>query len=234
MLHVNYRFVVDFCCRNAPSGKILDYGCGSGDIVRAGLESGLDITGCETFYEGGEGTREKAADLIGSRIMEMKESRIPFPESSFDCVVNNMVLEHVADLDLALSEIRRVLKPGGIVLSLFPSREVLRENHCGVPLAHRFSRYRFGYYWLLAFRCIGVGYFTEGKTRSQWAEGFRNWLNLYCHYRPEQEIISAFTRHGLKPKGIEPDYMKFRGVPILNTWMFRRLGSLVLLSTTDT
>ena len=63
MLHVNYRFVVDFCRRNVPAGKILDYGCGAGEIVRAGLEAGLDITGCEAFYEGGEGTREKAADL---------------------------------------------------------------------------------------------------------------------------------------------------------------------------
>jgi SAM-dependent methyltransferase len=227
-MHVNYRFVIDFCKRHP--GTILDYGCGAGEIVRAGLAEKLNIVGCETFYEGGHGSRPATADLLGSHIFEMKDGRIPFPDSSFDCIVNNMVFEHVEDIDLALSEIRRVLKPEGVLLSLFPSREVLREGHCGVPLAHKFSHSRFGYYWLLLFRCLGRGYFTEGKTRRKWASDFQHWLNSYCFYRPEQQIMEAFSRHGLKPEGIEKEYIRFRGLPLFTPWMLRKLGTMVLLS----
>src|SRR5438552_15740435 len=148
-LHVNYRFVLDFARKISPDGTILDYGCGGGQVVRAGLEQHLQIYGCEAFYEGGHGSKSDAANLLGTRIFEMKDGKIPFPDQYFDCVVNNQVFEHVQDIDLALSEIYRVLKPGGHMLSLFPSLEVLREGHCGVPLAHRLTKYRrLGYYWL--------------------------------------------------------------------------------------
>jgi len=54
--------------------------------------------------------------------------------------------------------LNRVLKPGGCMLSIFPSRDVLREGHIGIPLAHRFargSRARLLYTW--ALRRAGLG-----------------------------------------------------------------------------
>jgi hypothetical protein len=56
-LHVNYRFVLDFAKQNAPNGVVLDYGCAAGQIVRAGIQQGLNIYRCEIFYEGGHGSR---------------------------------------------------------------------------------------------------------------------------------------------------------------------------------
>src|ERR1019366_9228148 len=61
-----------------------------------------------------------------------------FADCYFDLVVNNQVLEHVDDLDGVLREIHRVVKPGGQVLSIFPSRDVFREGHIGIPFAHWF------------------------------------------------------------------------------------------------
>ncbi|MBZ5523565.1 MAG: class I SAM-dependent methyltransferase [Acidobacteriia bacterium] len=231
-MHVNYAFLLDFARRHAPQGQTLDYGCGSGEVVRAGLAANLDIYGCETFYEGGHGSRSGADDLLKTqRVVEMQESIIPFADQSFDCVVSNMVFEHVENIDLALSEVHRVLKPGGVFLCLFPSIEVLREGHCGVPLAHRFSRSRFGYYWLLAFRILGFGYFTAGKTRREWAANFQHWLNCYCFYRPEQIIFESFARHGLEATGIEKEYIGFRGLLLFTPWLLRRAATMVLLSS---
>jgi SAM-dependent methyltransferase len=228
-LHVNYRFMLHYAARSG--GQILDYGCGGGEVVRAGLESGLNIWGCETFYAGAHLHRDRCRDLIGSRILEMKEGIIPFPDESFDCVVSNMVFEHIADIDLELSEIARVLKPGGTLVSLFPVREVLREGHCGVPLAHRFSHSRFGYAWLLAGRCLGMGYFTEGKTRRQWARDFQQWLNSYCFYRTKEEIFSAFERRSLPLTGLEWDYIRYRGLFGVTPWLLHKLGCMVVGST---
>src|SRR5690349_11539633 len=98
-LHVNYKFVVNYALTHAGSGLILDYGCGSGEIVREGIRQGLNIYGCEAFYDGSHGVRGHVADLLGTRILEMPNGQIPFPDATFDCIVNNQVFEHVTDLD---------------------------------------------------------------------------------------------------------------------------------------
>ena len=53
---------------------------------------------------------------------------LTFPDGAFDVVVNSDVLEHVADLDKALSEVRRVLKPGGYHVFTVPADEGLPET----------------------------------------------------------------------------------------------------------
>jgi len=49
-MHVNHAFVLDFIKNNVPSGRILDYGCGVGKIVRA--VSQFKHLQLRTFYEG--------------------------------------------------------------------------------------------------------------------------------------------------------------------------------------
>jgi SAM-dependent methyltransferase len=161
----------------------------------------------------------------------MENGAIPFPSESFDCIVNNQVFEHVEDLDFVLSEIRRVLKRDGVLLSMFPSKDVVREGHCGVPLAHRFAKYpRFGYYWLLVGRLLGFGYHKKTMSPEDWARNFQHWLNHYCTYRSKDEIVAAFQRHGLPVQGIEEEYIRFRGLWPFTPWMFRKLGGMVLRS----
>ena len=125
-LDVTNRFVVDFARRHG--GSVLDYGCGAGRSVTAGLDLGIDMYGSDVFY-GGSQTRAdaEATGLFGDRIREMTADRIPFLDATFDLVTNNQVMEHVEDLDATLREIDRVLKPGGTCLSVFPSKDVWRE-----------------------------------------------------------------------------------------------------------
>ena len=147
-LDVTNRFVLDFAARHG--GRVLDYGCGAGRTVRAGRERGLEIYGTDVFYGGSQSRAEASASgLLGDVIREMQDGRIPFPEGSFDLVTNNQVMEHVEDLDAVLREMNRVLRPGGTVLSVFPSVDVWREGHIGIPFSHWFtkgSRIRFFLY----------------------------------------------------------------------------------------
>lgn len=53
-------------------------------------------------------------------IMHQDLSCLTFPDAVFDAVISNEVFEHVPNLPLALSEIRRVLRPGGSLLATFP------------------------------------------------------------------------------------------------------------------
>ena len=125
-MDVTNRFVLDFAVRFARErggARVLDFGCGAGRLVQAGLDAGLDMAGADVYY-GGSKTRAEAEQtgLLGAAVREIHDGRLDFAAASFDLVVNNQVLEHVADLNATLGEIHRVLKPDGAVLSIFPSR----------------------------------------------------------------------------------------------------------------
>jgi SAM-dependent methyltransferase len=250
-LDITNRFVLDFAREYAAGSgaTILDFGCGAGKLVAAGLAEGLDFAGADVYY-GGSKTREDAerAGLLGTAIREMQNGRIDSPDAAFDLVVNNQVMEHVDDLDATLREIHRVLKPGGAVLSLFPSRDVFREGHIGIPFAHWFakgSRTRFYYAW--ALRALGFGTWKEqAPTARQWAIDKLAWIDAYTRYRSRSEIFAAFRRY-FRNDLIEPQYIRYRllarpgrksfadalSLPLatpLACALFRKLAFLVILS----
>lgn len=247
----NWAFVLETAKTLAPGGRVLDYGCGGGEVVVAGVDHGLDIYGADVFYGGGHGQREAAAEsgLFGERLFEISGGQTPFADRSFDLVFHNQVFEHVPNLDEVLQEIHRVLKPRGLMLSLFPSRDVLREGHCGVPLAHWFRRgSRLRYYWLLCARKCGLGTFHGDKSPEQWARDFERWLEDWCFYRSRTEIIRSYRRSGFSFDAYETVYASFRlrykgwswAVPAsfalgpVTGWAIRKLAGMVVLSKKET
>lgn len=251
-MDVTNRFVLDFARQFAaahPQARILDYGCGSGEVVIAGHDAGLDIYGTDIFYSGARSrTEAERSPLFGARILPMEPDRTPFPDAHFDLIANNQVLEHVEDLDGTLRELHRLLKPGGLLLSIFPSRDVFREGHIGIPFAHWFpqgSRLRFYYAW--ALRALGFGYHKqESPTRRQWAADKLRWIDTYTRYRSRREIFQAFGRYFVTETR-ELDYIRYRmkatprlsrlvwvaGLPIVSqagVALFRKLAFWVLLS----
>ena len=146
-MDVTNRFVLDFCksfaCEH-PAAPILDFGCGAGDLVAAGLAAGLPMSGADVFYSGSK-TRElsEAHGLLGRAVLEIREGRLPFPDAGFGLIVNNQVMEHVDDLGGVLAELHRILAPGGLLLSIFPSRDVFREGHIGI--SHNTPRMAWAY-----------------------------------------------------------------------------------------
>ena len=147
----------------------------------------------------------------GGAIHEIHDGILPFADASFGLVVNNQVMEHVEDLDAVLREIHRVLVPGGLVLSLFPSRDVFREGHIGIPFSHWFrpgSRLRFLYTW--ALRAMGFGTWKEqAPTARQWAFDKLRWIDLYTRYRTRREIFATYGRY-FRNEARELDYIRYR------------------------
>lgn len=251
-MDVTNRFVLDFarrCAETRPGLRVLDFGCGAGQLVDAARAAGLDMVGADVFYGGSEARAEaQRAGRLGATVHEICEGRLPFADGHFGLVVNNQVLEHVEDLDAALDEVARVLAPGGVLLSLFPSRDVWREGHIGIPFAHRWprnSRLRFGY--TLALRRLGLGTWKQqAPTCRAWTRDKLGWLDAYTHYRPRREIFAAFARR-FQNELIEPDYIRYRlranarlsplarlmdvpGAPRVAAALFRKLAFLVILS----
>lgn len=250
-MHINHQYLLHKATQLAqhPETVILDYGCGRGDVVEEGRRRGLCIYGAEIFYD--EGTTTKAdveeKNLLGNSIKEIQHGNIPFPDRYFDLVMSNQVFEHVKDLESVLREIHRVLKPNGWMLSLFPSKDVIWEKHCGIPYLHWFSKSsRIRFYYALAFRKLGFGYHKGNKTASQWARDFIQWLDDFTCYRERKTIYQSFQKY-FTISCIEADYISFRLhttphsqlvktlfelsflQPVLCK-LFRRLGGLVILS----
>ena len=207
-MDVTNRFVLDFARGNArdhPGARILDFGCGAGALVDAGLAAGLPMCGADVFYAGAE-TRPR-----GGVIHEIQNGLIPFPDASFGLIVNNQVMEHVEDLDAVLRELYRVLAPGGLMLSLFPSRDVFREGHIGIPFSHWFrpdSRVRFYYTW--ALRAAGLGTWKDqAPTARQWAVDKLCWIDRFTRYRTRREIFETYGRY-FRSETRELDYIRYR------------------------
>jgi SAM-dependent methyltransferase len=233
----NYEFCADFAKREAtgrPDFKVLDYGCGAGQTVALLRQDGIDAYGCETFYEGGDKSAEVPAD-IRQRIFRMEPGTAPFEDGSFDLIINNQVIEHVADLDGTVRDMTRLLRPGGVCLSLFPHLETWREGHCNVPFLHRFSKDSpLRIYYASAF--YGIGYFTDGCSRWQWAKRACDWIDKWCHYRPYREISGTFSAHLSPPLHIESDWIVARRpeARFAPTWLrhlvVRKFAGLVFLT----
>jgi 2-polyprenyl-3-methyl-5-hydroxy-6-metoxy-1,4-benzoquinol methylase len=101
-----------------PGDLILDAGCGMGDLLlRLGdyQAVGIDLS---TDYI--EIAKERGLDARVGRV-----EKLPWPREQFDVVVCADVLEHVLDLNKAVRELLRVLKPGGTLVVRTPNQEAL-------------------------------------------------------------------------------------------------------------
>lgn len=99
-----------------PSGaRVLELGCGTGSMWVKNLHL-LGTEGHLTLTDFSSGMLETAKrNLPSNRItfQQVDIQDIPYPDAAFDVVIANMMLYHVPDLHKGLSEVRRVLKPGG-------------------------------------------------------------------------------------------------------------------------
>ena len=137
-----HDYLIAFAQRlhTGESPTLLDYGCGAGEIVQLASSAGMDAYGVEMFYGGGSARDAVArAGLLGTRVLELEDGVIPFPDSRFDVIVSNQVFEHIDDFEPPVREIHRVMKSGGVFINIFPSVEVWREGHIGIPFVHWFE-----------------------------------------------------------------------------------------------
>jgi len=190
---------------------VLDFGCGRGEVIRLLRRAGYAAFGCDVFYEGGS-AKEDVSDLITRGIVcNMPDGLTPYGSDRFDMVIANQVFEHVPHLEKSLSEIHRILKPGGVLLSLFPDRGVWREGHCGIPFLHRFPKGSpIRLWYAVGLRSLGMGTFKGEKGIVEWSKNFCNWLDKWTYYRDRKEIRETFHRYFVDLASREPHWLDTR------------------------
>ncbi|MGA7489035.1 MAG: class I SAM-dependent methyltransferase [Xanthobacteraceae bacterium] len=117
--------------------QVLDFGCGSGELVAHLAGLGYDAYGCDIVLARDAPRIVAAPQRFGQ--IDLDPYRLPFDDASFDVVVSTSVLEHARNPEQYLVEIRRVLRPGGAAMHLLPGKWYLPyEPHIRVPLANYF------------------------------------------------------------------------------------------------
>jgi len=96
--------------------RVLDLGCRSGALTRHFLE-GNSVVGLDVDAN----ALEKAAVLGIEPVQADVEEPLPFDDGSFDAVVAGELLEHLQFPDALVAEIRRVLRPGGVLAGSVPN-----------------------------------------------------------------------------------------------------------------
>jgi SAM-dependent methyltransferase len=103
---------------------ILDAGCGSGrnmvDLARLGTVTGLELADASVARARSRGVGE----VVQATLEEM-----PFGAGSFDLAVSFDVIEHLDDDRRALAELRRVVRPGGLLVVTVPAYQWLWSEH---------------------------------------------------------------------------------------------------------
>lgn len=113
--------------------NILDIGCGSGQIAhefskRSAAVSSVDIV-------------DERKERKGYSFKLTKSELLPFDDSIFDVVVTNHVIEHTPDQKKHISEVLRVLKPGGYVYLATPNKYWLTDPHYKLPFISWLPRF---------------------------------------------------------------------------------------------
>jgi len=98
-----------------PGERALDLACGTGDIAFAAAAKGARVVGLDLTHRMLQlaAQKSRAAEFVTGDM-----TSLPFPSQTFDLVTTGYGLRNVPDLNLAIDEIARVLRPGGRLLSL--------------------------------------------------------------------------------------------------------------------
>jgi demethylmenaquinone methyltransferase/2-methoxy-6-polyprenyl-1,4-benzoquinol methylase len=101
----------------APNPKILDVGCGTADLAMAFARLGT-VIGCDFCQPMLRIGKEKVLDAACSKRIFLAGADalvLPFADDSFDVAVSAFVFRNLADIGRGFREVRRVLKPGGLL-----------------------------------------------------------------------------------------------------------------------
>jgi SAM-dependent methyltransferase len=100
----------------AGAARVLDVGCGEGQVARMALADGAErAVGIDPTWAQLEVAAERGG---GGSYARSGAAALPFADASFDAAVACLVFEHIHDVDEAIVEVARVLRPGGRFLFL--------------------------------------------------------------------------------------------------------------------
>jgi SAM-dependent methyltransferase len=212
-----YPYYFPFLDLESMRGKrVLEIGLGSGASLHriagvAGECYGLDLSG-ETIR-----VNQARQRHFGTRVNLVRASAtdIPLPDNFFDFVVSVGCLHHIPDIQQAVDEIHRVLKPGGVIKGMVYNKNSYRYR-VYIPLMMRMERRRRG----------------QSRTRQEWVnelyDGAGNPYGMVYSRAEVTKLFRGFSDFRFKTQNFmgEELHPKWGGKIPRNLWL-ATLGRLV-------
>jgi SAM-dependent methyltransferase len=217
-----YPCIREFADFPAWAGRrVLEVGCGQGADLSQFAVGGASTFGCDLTFKHCDVSRRFAA-VVGGRpaVVQANAIELPYRKESFDLVYSCGVLLLIEDLQAAIAEIHRVLKPGGQIVAMFYNRQSL----------HYYLKTLYFYGVVCDFEeLIGprrlIDWFTDGfgypRTFHQTPDSLRT-------------AFSSFTIEKLAVRNFTPDQLPSFPVeeypPEFWNWVASRLGFYLMIS----
>jgi len=180
-LRQSANFILNYF-KNEKKGRLLDVGCATGFLLDEARKQGWEVYGVEPSAWAADYAKNQ---LQLPNIVQGSLNEANYPANFFDVVIFNNVIEHLSEPKESLEQIRRVLKPSGIICCNTPdvdslASKVFGSKWWGIKQAHL---YYFNRHTLSdMFEATG---FVPLKVRSH-ARSFtiNHWIYKLLAYRP--------------------------------------------------
>ncbi len=194
--------------------KVLDIGCGSGQIASIMHEYGHDVYGYD-LESAGHKSEATLAGAFGENWQDRfkfisNERSIPFDDNSFDVIYANQVFEHVRFLDRIMAECARVLRPDGVLVTLFPVATYPLEGHVKIPFAHWLPPGRLRINYMRIFFALRLRPRKSNRTPLESAEHWDKYLTNHTFYRLMNEIHTLADHYFEAHSEEADDYVRAR------------------------
>jgi SAM-dependent methyltransferase len=187
-------------CGINKRAKLLDVGCGNGDLVNFMREEDYDAFGIDIEFKEGEYKETLISQELIKKIDIGDYNRATFDSIQkyvwpdfkflFDVLVSKAVLEHVQNLEEFAKSSRSILKDGGICIHYFPSKFSFIEPHIGVPFGGVFINKM----WISIMCSLGLCFDTYRGN----GDKAYNYMINFTSYRKQSQIDMIFKEAGFR------------------------------------
>lgn len=124
MSHRHYINAISKFISSDTGSSLLDIGCGTGSFLFH-CERKFSFAQLHGLEYDDRLVKQAITNLSRAEISQGNAEKLPYEDGSFDVITSFQVIEHVANPNTMLSEIKRILKPNGIVLITTPNLQGL-------------------------------------------------------------------------------------------------------------
>ena len=205
-------FIQEFLL-NKKDLKILDFGCGIGNLLNVLNESdincelyGVDIFENQSLFEI---AKENAPFAQIKRIKPYE--KFDFGEK-FDIILSNQVFEHIENLDDVYQHLSKILKPNGIIFCGFPTKEIIIEPHLKIPFIHIFDKESKALHCYLKISMfLRLGQFSRrGFNNKKYLENRKNFCKNQIFYLSLHDHMELLNRNFSKVFTINDLWLKHK------------------------